>query len=61
MLLKYLFCLPYCKTKRVYIPVGWKNYAKHGKARGQTFFSDKRTVAFLTEGNLEAFSWETLV
>ena len=28
------------------VPVGWQIYARHGKASGRTFFSDKPTVVF---------------
>ena len=31
---------------RIYVPVGWQIYARHGKASGRTFFSDKPTVVF---------------
>ena len=32
----------------IYVPVGWQIYARHGKASGRTFFSDKPTVVFTT-------------
>jgi hypothetical protein len=35
----------------IYVPVGWQIYARHGKARGQTFFSDKPRVVFTTVGS----------
>ena len=30
----------------IYVPVGWQIYARHGKASGRTFFSDKPTVVY---------------
>ena len=30
----------------IYVPLVWQIYARHGKASGRTFFSDKPTVVF---------------
>ena len=50
MRLKFKACFNSCHCDRIYVPVGWQIYARHGKASGPTFFSDKPTVVFTTIG-----------
>jgi hypothetical protein len=55
----------YLNSQGIYVPVGWQIYARHGKASGRTFFSDKPTVVFTPYGRknswLQIFSYYFLV
>jgi hypothetical protein len=36
----------FSKKHGIYVPVGWKYYARHGKVIGRDFFFDRTTVVF---------------